>query len=372
MTGYQFGIEEEYFISDLRSKTVRSRMSKRFFRACKKVLGDRVMNEMFQSQIEVATSPCQTMQDARNQLRQFRETLANRAAGHGLGIVAAGTHPLALWHEQEQTAKDRYRPVMAELQLVGRRDMLCGMHVHVEVPDPGRRIEIMYRTVPFLPIFLALSTSSPFWQAHRSGLRGYRQAAYDELPRSGLPDQFKTLEEYQSYVDTLVAAGVIQDASFIWWVIRPSLHNPTLELRITDVCTQVEDALCIAALFRCLVKHLSEQEDLNAEIGPVARAIAGENKWRAQRYGTSAHFVDQSSMKAIPIGHVVQGLLEQLQDDASALDCVDEISRASEILKQGSSADHQLRIYEEARSAGHARVQALKQVIDWLQQETVR
>ena len=130
-------------------------MSKRFFRACKKVLGDRVMNEMFQSQIEVATSPCRTMQDARNQLRQFRETLANRAAGHGLGIVAAGTHPLALWHEQEQTAKDRYRPVMAELQLVGRRDMLCGMHVHVEVPDPGRRIEIMYRTVPFLPIFLA-------------------------------------------------------------------------------------------------------------------------------------------------------------------------------------------------------------------------
>jgi carboxylate-amine ligase len=246
------------------------------------------------------------------------------------------------------------------------------MHVHVEVPDPDRRVEIMYRALPFLPIFLALSTSSPFWQAYRTGLRGYRQAAYDELPRSGLPDLFKTLEEYQSYVDTLIAAGVIQDASFIWWVIRPSLQNPTLELRIADVCTQVEDALCIAALFRCLVKHLSEQEDLNAEIGPVARAIAGENKWRAQRYGTSAHFVDQRSMKSIPIDIVLQELLERLEADAKALDCVEQTSRAVEILKRGSSADQQLRVYEEARATGHNRVQALKQVVDWLQQETIR
>jgi glutamate---cysteine ligase / carboxylate-amine ligase len=372
MTGYQFGIEEEYFISDLRSKNVRSRMSKRFFRACKKALGDRVMNEMLQSQIEVATTPCQTMEEGRNQLRRFRETLANRAMGHGLGIVAAGTHPLALWHEQEQTAKDRYGPIMADLQFVGRRDMLCGMHVHVEVPDPTRRVEIMYGALPFLPIFLALSTSSPFWQAHRTGLRGYRQAAYDELPRSGLPDLFRTLEEYQGYIDTLVAAGVIQDASFIWWVIRPSLNNPTLELRIADVCTQVEDALCIAALFRCLVKHVCEKDDLHAEIGAIARAIAGENKWRAQRYGTSAHFVDQKSMKAIPIDIVVQEFIKRLEPDAQALNCLGEICRAGEIVKRGSSADQQLRVYEEARAAGHTRVQALKQVVDWLQQETIR
>jgi carboxylate-amine ligase len=147
---------------------------------------------------------------------------------------------------------------------------------------------------------------------------------------------------------------------------------PSLELRIADVCTQVEDALCIAALFRCLVKHLSEQEDLNAEIGPVARAIAGENKWRAQRYGTSAHFVDQRSMKSISIDIVLQELLERLEADAKALDCVGEISRAVEILKRGSSADQQLRVYEEARATGHNRVQALKQVVDWLQQETIR
>ncbi len=174
MTPYRFGIEEEYFVSDMRTRNVRHTMSKRFFRACKKELGDAVMNEMLQSQIEVATAPCLSMDEAREQLRRFRSTLARRAAGHGLAIVASGTHPLALWHEQKQTPKERYGSLMADLQMVGLRDMLCGMHVHVEVPDPARRIEIMYRAIPFLPVLLALSTSSPFWQGHRTGLRGYR------------------------------------------------------------------------------------------------------------------------------------------------------------------------------------------------------
>src|ERR1700719_2478593 len=218
----------------------------------------------------------------------------------------------------------------------------------------------------FLPVLLALSTSSPFWQGHRTGLRGYRLAAYDELPRTGLPEVFKTLPEYQNYVDTLVAAGVIKDASYIWWVIRPSLKHPTLELRIADICTHVEDALCIAALFRCLIRHLVEQPDLNAELGPIARAIAGENKWRAQRYGTSATFVDQQSMKAMPIDAVLHELMKLIRDDAQALACVEEISRANAILKGGSSADQQLRIYEETRAAGRSRQQALKDVVDWL------
>jgi carboxylate-amine ligase len=372
MTSYRFGIEEEYFISDLRTKNVRHTMSKRFFRACKKELGDAVMNEMLQSQIEVATSPCESMAEGRDQLRTFRATLARQAACHGLAIVAAGTHPLALWHEQKQTPKERYGSLMADLQMVGLRDMLCGMHVHVEVPEPDRRIEIMYRAVPFLPLLLALSTSSPFWQRHRTGLRGYRLAAYDELPRTGLPDLFKTLSDYQKYIDTLVAAGVINDASYIWWVIRPSLKHPTLELRIADVCTRVEDALCIAALFRCLVRHLVEQPDLNAGLGPIARAIAGENKWRAQRYGTSSTFVDLQSMQAMPIDIVLHELIELIRNDAQALACLDEVCRSYDILKHGASADEQLRVYADARAAGCGRLQALKDVVDWLQRETAK
>jgi carboxylate-amine ligase len=371
MTAYQFGIEEEYFLSDLHSRFVRTRMPKRFFRACKKELGSAVTNEMLQAQIEVATTPCTTMEAAREQLGRFRATLSSHAKGHGLGIVAAATHPLALWHQQERTPKDRYSAIMADLQMVGRRDMLCGMHVHVEVPNPAQRINIMCRAVPLLPILLALSTSSPFWQGHRTGLRGYRLAAYDELPRSGLPESFSDVEEYQRYVDTLVSAGVIEDASFIWWVIRPSLQYPTLELRITDVCTHIDDAISIAAIFRCLVRHLSEKADVNADLGPISRAIAGENKWRAQRYGTSAHFVDESSMRAVPIKFVVQELVNRLANDAEALGCSLELSRAERILERGSSADQQLRIYEEARTSGLKRLQALQSVVDWIQRETI-
>lgn len=371
MACYRFGIEEEYFITDLRSRNVRHTMSRRFFRACKKELGDAVTNEMLQSQIEVGTKPCQTMVEAREQLRRFRNIIAKRAAGHDLGIVAAGTHPLALWHEQRPTPKDRYGKVMTDLQMVGLRDILCGMHVHVELPDPDRRVEIMHRAIPYLPLLLALSTSSPFWQGHRTGLLGYRLAAYDELPRTGLPVPFRTLHEYEDYVDTLVKAGVIKDASYIWWVIRPSLRHPTLELRIADSCTCVEDALCIAAIFRCLVRHLVGDATLNRELGPVAWAIAAENKWRAQRYGTAATFVDQQSMQAKPVEAVLDGLLDMIRDDAYALSCSDEVFHAREILKRGSSADQQLRVYDAARMSGHTRLQALKDVVDWLNRQTL-
>jgi carboxylate-amine ligase len=372
MGRYRFGIEEEYFVTDMRTRNVRHMMSRRFFRACKKELGDSVTNEMLQSQIEVATSPCEDMSQAREQLQKFRSVIAKRATGHGLGIVACGTHPLALWHEQKHTPKERYNELMTDLQIVGFRDMLCGMHVHVEVPDPARRVEIMYRAIPFLPLLLALSTSSPFWQGHRTGLHGYRLAAYDELPRTGFPPLFKTLEEYQNYVDTLVSAQVIKDASYIWWAIRPSLRHPTLELRITDACTRVEDAICIAAIFRCLVRHLVEQTDINADLSPIGQAIAVENKWRAQRYGTAVSFVDQQSMQAKPVGIVLEDLLERLADDAGALSCVNEIAHARIILKRGSSADEQLKIYDNARMVGRSRPSALRDVVDWLYQETIR
>jgi carboxylate-amine ligase len=246
------------------------------------------------------------------------------------------------------------------------------MHVHVEVPDPARRVEIMYRTFPFLPLLLALSTSSPFWQGHRTGLHGYRLAAYDELPRTGFPPLFKTLEEYQHYVDTLVSAQVIKDASYIWWAVRPSLLHPTLELRIADACTRLDDAITIAAIFRCLVRHLVEQTDINADLSAIGLAVAVENKWRAQRYGTTVSFVDHQSMQAKPIAVVLEELLNRIADDAEALGCVSEVMAARDILKRGASADEQLKIYRNARLAGRSRQSALREVVDWLYRETVR
>jgi carboxylate-amine ligase len=218
---------------------------------------------------------------------------------------------------------------------------------------------------------LALSTSSPFWQGHRTGLHGYRLAAYDELPRTGFPPLLKTLEEYQHYVDTLVCANVIKDASYIWWLIRPSYQHPTLELRIADACTRVDDAICIAAIFRCLVRHLVEQTDINADLSAIGRAIAVENKWRAQRYGTAVSFIDHQSMQAKPIVTALEELLGRITDDAEALGCVAEVMAARDILRRGSSADEQLRIYHRARLDGRSRHAALRDVVDWLYRETV-
>jgi len=369
---YKIGVEEEYFVVDRRTRNLRTTMPKKFYRTAKALLRDRVTAEMLQCQIEVTTSPCKSIGEARSELIELRSALAETAARHGLGIMAAATHPIALWREQKQTEKERYGKVMSEIQMLGLRDMLCGMHVHVELPDPQRRVEVMYRALPFLPLLLALSTSSPFWQGRRTGLLGYRLAAYDELPRTGLPELFRTTAEYDGYVDALVAAGLIENASFIWWAIRPSLLHPTLELRIPDVCTRVEDGVCIAALFRCLTRHLFNHPELNADLSPVDRALAVENKWRAQRYGIKASFVERGSTAAKTMSEAVDHLLDRVHADAEALDCVHEIAHARAILARGSSAHQQVQVYAQARIAGRSRPKALKDVVDFLLRMTVQ
>src|SRR5215471_18638683 len=369
---YQVGIEEEYFVVDLRTRNLRTTMPKKFYRTAKVLLKDRLTTEMLQCQIEVTTSPCKSIGEARRELVELRSVLGETAGRYGLGIMAAATHPIALWREQKQTEKARYGKVMSEIQMIGLRDMLCGMHVHVELPDPARRVEVMYRALPFLPLLLALSTSSPFWQGRRTGLLGYRLAAYDELPRTGLPELFRTTTEYDSYVDALVAAGLIENASFIWWAIRPSLWHPTLELRIPDVCTRVEDGLCIAALFRCLMRHLFNHPELNADLGALDRALAVENKWRAQRYGIKASFVERGSKAAKTMSETVDELLDRLHADAAALDCVRDISHARTIVARGSSAHQQVQVYAQARISGRSRSKALKDVVDFLLRMTVQ
>src|SRR6202011_1862248 len=325
---YKVGIEEEYFVVDLRTRNLRTIMPKKFYRTAKALLKDRLTTEMLQCQIEVTTSPCECIGEARRELIELRSVLVEHAGRHAFAIMAAVTHPIALWREQKQTAKERYGKVMSEIQMLGLRDLLCGLHVHVELPAAERRVEGIDRAIPFLPVLVALSTSSPFWQGHRTGLLGYRLAAYDELPRTGLPELFRTKAEYDSYVDALVAAGLIENASFIWWAMRPSLWHPTLELRIPDVCTRIEDGLCIAALFRCLVRHLFNHPELNADLGAVDRALAVENKWRAQRYGTKASFIERGAKTARTMSETIDDLLGRLHADAEALDCVHEISHA--------------------------------------------
>jgi carboxylate-amine ligase len=362
---YTVGMEEEYFVFDARTRRAVRHIDKKFLSAAQKRLGDRVMTEMLQSQIEVATPPCASMDEARTHLSGYRRALAEAAAERKLGIAAMGTFPLAFWPEQVVTEKERYGPIMDDLQMIGFRNMLCGMHVHVEVPDTDRRIDLIMRLTAYLPLLLAFSTSSPFWQGHLSGLRGYRLAAYDELPRTGLPELFRTNEDFEEYVAALVWAKIIPDASYIWWALRPSLPNPTVELRVADSCTRLDDALAIAALFRCLVRALDRDRALNAGFDRVGRAITQENKWHAQRYGIGAVFVDPFSRSPLTVRQWLDQVLDFIAEDIAALGCAKDIKRLDDILTEGTSADHQIEIFARAKEAGRQRLTAVKEVIDW-------
>ena len=367
---YSFGIEEEYFIFDIKTRRAVTSANKKFIIAAKQRLGSRITTEMLQSQIESVSPPCNSLDEAREHLVHCRTVLAEEAAERCLGIAAMGTFPLADWPEQAVTPSPRYDAIRDDLQMVGMRNMLCGMHVHVEVPDPDTRVDLMMRLTSYLPLLLALSTSSPFWQGHLTGLRGYRLAAYDELPRSGLPELFRTKNDYDEFVSALTCAKIIPDASYIWWAIRPSLRYPTIELRVADCCTRLEDALAIAALFRCLVRALDRDRALNAGFDRVGRAITVENKWHAQRYGVTAIFVDPFRRQPRTAGEWLGEVLDFIDGDMAALNCQKQIARLSHLISGGTSADRQIEVYTKSRAAGRRRLSALKDVIDWAAAET--
>jgi glutamate---cysteine ligase / carboxylate-amine ligase len=367
---YAFGMEEEYFLFDAKTRHAVRRVDKKFLLLTQKRLGDRVMTEMLQSQLEVATPPCETFDEARAHLAHYRRELAEMAARHRLGIAAMGTFPLAYWPEQTVTPKSRYGAIIDDLQMIGYRNMLCGMHVHVAVPDVETRINLIMRLTPYLPLLLALTTSSPFWQGNLTGLVGYRLAAYDELPRTGLPELFRTNDDYREFVAALKWAKVIPDESYIWWAIRPSLRNPTIELRVADSCTRLDDALAVAALFRCLVRALDRDRALNAGFDRVGRAITQENKWHAQRYGIRATFIEPFSRSPLTLVQWLDQVIDFIAEDIDAFDCANEIRHLHSIATNGTSADRQIEIFSKALVTGRRRLTALKQVIDWVAGET--
>ena len=366
---FSFGIEEEFFLVDADTKSAAQAMPAAFLAAARKATGGQVTGELLQAQVEITTLPHTDMASARAELRFLRQVIAAVAAEHGLAILAAGTHPTASWRGMQQTVSERYDAVMDDLQMIGQRNMLCGLHVHVELPDPDERVDVMTRMLPYLPLFVALSTSSPFWHARPTGLMGYRLAAYDELPRTGVPELFRTKEEFDAYVAALVHAGVMEDASFVWWAIRPSLAHPTLELRAPDCCTLVEDSIAIAALYRVLARHLTRNPWLNADLDAVGRAIVVENKWRAQRYGVRGTLV--GDMGAIGVAEMLDRLIEDLAPDAAALGCMREVMRCRDIAQGGTSADAQLAVFEANRE-GNNEAGALRAVTDWIAAATLQ
>jgi glutamate---cysteine ligase / carboxylate-amine ligase len=369
---FTLGIEEEYFLVDKTTRNVVGEPPGDMLAECEALLGAQVSPEFLRSQIEIGTRVCASLDEARADLRRLRGTIASVAEGHGMAPVAAATHPFARWEAQKTTERVRYRSLESDLQGVGRRLAICGMHVHIGIPDDELRIDLMNQASYFLPHLLALSTSSPFWQGDKTGLKSYRLAVFDEMPRTGTPERFASWGEYRRHVDILVAAGLIEDATKLWWDLRPSDRFPTLEMRITDCCTTLEDTLSIAAVFRCLLRMLWRLKRENQRWRLYARMLIDENRWRAQRYGLGQGLVDFGKGAIVPYAELLDEIIELIDPDAHHFGCVEEVLHAREIIGRGTSADRQLAVFAEALSAGAAHVDALAAVVDWLIAETAR
>ncbi len=365
-----FGIEEEFFLVDPHSRDLVSTPPDGFLGECRRRVGDRVHEEMQAPQVEVATPVLHDAAAAREALTALRAGVGGVASAMGMRLVAAGTHPMAIWTEQTHTARKRYEQLIDDFQIVGRRNLLCGLHVHVGVPAAVDRVQLMNRLMPWLPVFLGVSTSSPFWNRRRTGLLSYRQTAYDEWPRSGIPDAFADEAEYTAFIDLLARCDALRDGSFLWWAIRPSIRFPTLELRIADACTRIEDALAIAAAFRCLVRAHLRQPELGQQRSALTRRVIDENRWQVKRHGTRATLIDEHAGEPLGFAGAIERLCALVAEDAQAMDCEDELAHLARIVRTGTSAHMQLAIHARERSHGRSRVQALQQVVDWLADTT--
>lgn len=367
---FTVGIEEEYLLVNRETRELIVDTPPALLAECEARIKDLVRPEFLTSQIEIGTRVCETVQQAREDLAWLRRNVAEVAARHGLAPIAASTHPFSEWQTQKRTDKDRYHVLARDMQAVARRLLICGMHVHIGINDDELRIDLMNQISYFLPHLLALSTSSPFWRGVDSGLKSYRLSVFDELPRTGLPSRFDSYSEYQRHVAVLVDAGLFEDASMIWWDIRPSARFPTLEMRITDVCTRLDDAIGIAALYACIARMLFRLRRNNQRWRTYDRLLIDENRWRAKRYGIDEGLIDFGRGELVPCAELMEELIELTRVDAEALGCTGEVDHCREIIERGTSAHRQLASYHRAIEAGCDHQDALCAVVDMLVDET--
>ena len=368
---FTIGIEEEYLLVNPETRDLAIDVPDALMAECQRRLEDQVSPEFLQAQIEIGTSVCGNLKQAAQELAQMRKTVAEVAAEYGLAPIAAATHPFATWHEQKHTDKERYHVLAQDMQAVARRLLICGMHVHVGLGDDELRIDLLGQVSYFLPHLLALSTSSPFWQGVDTGLMSYRISVFDELPRSGLPESFESYGEYTRHVEILIRAGVIEDASKLWWDVRPSARFPTLELRIPDVCTRLRDGVAVAAMYVCILRMLYRLKRNNQRWRRYSNMLIQENRWRAQRYGCDEGLIDFGIGEIVPYADLLEEMIELVRVDALALDCLPEVEHARKIITGGTSAHRQLAVYNQAIEAGADNKQALEKVVDFLIEETV-
>ncbi len=376
------GIEEEYQIVDPHTRNLHSSINELIAHDEKLETEKKIhlKPEFMQSQVEVGSHVCRNIQEIRQEVLRLRRSVCNMAEENGLRIVAASTHPFAKWEEQKITEGMRYKELLTDMQGVARSLLIFGMHVHVgfghkENPElRGLMIDIMNQARYFIPHLLALSTSSPFWQGEYTGLRSYRSVVFEQLPRTGIPPSFASWAEYENYEKMMLRVGSFGKgvtAAKIWWDIRPHPIFDTLEFRISDICTTVDEAVCLAALFQAICAKLVKLRMNNMEWRQYRGIHIAENKWRAVRYGINGKLIDFGKEEEVPFHFLIPELLAFLDDVVDELNIRNEIEYVHTILRDGTSADRQLDVYR--KNGGDAnQEEALKSVVDHLVEETKR
>ena len=358
------GIEEEYQIIDPDTRELKSFITQ-FLKDDRMILKQvELKPELLQSVVEVGTQPCETIQDARAELIKLRKIVREIAADQGACIAAAGTHPFSSWLSQDITPFDRYQGIIQKMQDAARQLLIFGMHVHVGISDREHVVDTMNTVKYFLPHILAISTSSPFWEGRDTGLKSYRANVFKFLPRTGIPPYLTGFAEYEKLLEFLINTGTIKDGSSIYWDARPHHAYPTLEFRITDLATNVDDAIAIAAMLQALVlKHYKMRVD-NIRFRQYPNLLIEENKWRASRYGINGSLMDFGKQESLPARQLIAELVEFVDDVVDELGTRKEVEHIYKILEEGTSADKQLAIFEKTGD--------LKDVVDWLIKETAR
>ncbi len=355
------GIEEEYMIIDPETRELKSYIQE-LLEQGRLVLQDQIKAEFLQSQVEVGSHICRNIQEIRCEVVRLRRSIIQLAEQNGLAVAAASTHPFSSWSTQEMSVGERYTQLQTDMAELARRMLIFGMHVHVGIDDRELMIDVMNQARYFLPHLLALSTSSPFWLGRDTGLKSYRTVIFESLPRTGLPPQFDSWAEYHEFLDTLVQTGCIDEPTKIWWDVRPHPKFPTLEFRVADICTKVDEAVCIAALIQSIVAKLIKLRKNNQSWRSYRHHLITENKWRAVRYGIEGRLIDFGRQEEVPLRFLAREVLEFVDDVVDELGCRQEVKYTETILAQGSSADRQLEAY---RREGD-----LKAVVDQLIAET--
>ncbi len=357
------GIEEEYQIVDPETRELTSYISEILDKGAV-VFRDQVKPEFLQSQVEIGSHVCRNIAEARQEITRLRGAVSDIAGKHGRKIVAAGTHPFSRWQDQVITDKKRYRGLRKDFKMLAQRLLIFGMHVHIGVEDPDTRIDIINQLTYFAPHIFALSTSSPFWMGRDTGLKSYRSVIFEDLPRTGLPEYFNSYKEYEAYVETLIKTKCIGEPTKIWWDIRPHPKFPTIEFRICDCTTRIDEVIAIAALLQAVVAKLIKLRQNNQTWRIYRRGLIAENKWRAMRNGVDGKLMDLGQQEEVPLRFLMGELINLVDDVVDELGTRQEIQYIHTILNEGSSADRQLKTYQETGS--------MEAVVDMLAEETVR